>query len=240
MKQKTIHRENQKRYKYLDSILCLVVAIMILDTTTAGKITQFGFFSASAASVLYFPFTFIIGDILTEVYGYKQARRATWFLIFAQFLTAITYQLIVLMPPVHGFKENEAYTLVLGQAPRNVVGGIIGVFCGQFVNDFTLAKMKIVTKGKYLWTRTIGSTIGGQFVDTALFYTIALSNVIPTGLLIQTILFGWIWKVLVETLMTPVTYYVVSKLKKLEHEDYFDTHTNFNPLIFQLRNVKSD
>jgi uncharacterized integral membrane protein (TIGR00697 family) len=161
-------------------------------------------------------------------------------MLFVQFLTACLYEIVVFLPPVHGFKGNDAFTLVLGQAPRNVVGGIIGVFCGQFVNDFTLAKMKILTKGKYLWTRTIGSTISGQFVDTSLFYTIALSSIIPTGLLIQTILSGWIWKVVIETAMTPVTYFIVTKLKKLEHEDYYDRHTNFNPLIFQLRNVKND
>jgi queuosine precursor transporter len=230
MKQKNSLIKISKRYKYLDIIFCLAVAFQIFSTTTAAKITYFGLFTASV-TVLYFPFTFLIGDILTEVYGYKQGRRAMWILIFVQILTASIYEIVTFLPAVHGFKGNEAYIQVLGQAPRNVLGGIIGVFGGQFVNDFTLAKMKIITKGKFLWTRTIGSTIAGQFVNTVLFYVIALSNVIPTGLLLQTILSGWILKVIVETVMTPFTYYIVKKLKKEEHEDYYDRNTNFNPLI---------
>lgn len=224
----------RRPYKYLDLILCLAVAMMIISNTTAAKITQLGFFTVSV-TVLYFPFTYIFGDLLTEVYGYKQGRRATWILTGAQLLTAVIYQFIVFLPPASGFRGNDAYTLVFGQAPRIVVGGLIGLFIGQFVNDFTLAKMKVLTKGRFLWTRTIGSTIAGQFFDTTLFYTIALSNVIPTGLLMQAILSGWFLKSLVETVMTPVTYIIVAKLKKLENEDYFDRHTNFNPFIFQTK-----
>jgi len=123
----------------------------------------------------------------------------------------------------------------LGQVPRVAIGAWIALFLGQFVNDFVMAKMKLLTKGKYLWARTIGSTVTGQAVDTTLFYTIALYNVIPTGLLMQSILSAWFLKVLIETVMTPVTYFVVSKLKKLENEDYFDRNTNFNSLIFQTK-----
>ncbi len=123
----------------------------------------------------------------------------------------------------------------MGQVPRVAIGAWIALFLGQFVNDFVMAKMKLLTKGKYLWARTIGSTVTGQAVDTTLFYTIALYNVIPTGLLMQSILSAWFLKVLIETVMTPVTYFVVSKLKKLENEDYFDRNTNFNSLIFQTK-----
>ncbi|MEK7079129.1 MAG: queuosine precursor transporter [Patescibacteria group bacterium] len=224
----------KKKYKYLDLILCLAVAMMVISNTTAAKITQLSIFTVSV-TVLYFPFTYIFGDVLTEVYGYKQARRATWILIFVQLLTALIYQLVVFLPPAPGFKNNEAFTLVFGQAPRIVVGGLIALFAGQFVNDFTMAKMKLLTNGKYLWIRTIGSTITGQFFDTTIFYTIALSNVIPTGLLVNAILSGWFVKSFVETVMTPVTYFVVGKLKKLENEDYFDRDTDFNPLIFQVK-----
>ncbi len=200
----------KKKYKYIDIILCMAVVMDIIGNTTAAKIIQLGIFTASV-TVLYYPFTYIFG--------------------------AIIYQIVSVLPPAPGFKGNDAFALVFGQAPRIVAGGLIGLFVGQFVNDFTLARMKVLTNGRFLWTRTVGSTIAGQFFDTTLFYTIALSNVIPPGLLIQAILSGWFLKSTVETVMTPVTYYVVGKLKKLEHEDYFDRDTNFNPLILQ---VKSD
>src|SRR3989344_4183843 len=228
MKQKNVQTSNLKRFKYLDLIVCLAVTMDIVSNTTAAKITSFSIFTVSV-TVLYFPLTYIFGDILTEVYGYKYARRATWIIITAQIIASLIYQLVVILPPSPGFIGNEAYTLVFSQAPRIVIGGLIGLFVGNFVNDFTMAKMKLVTKGKYLWTRTIGSTIAGQCVDTALFYVIALSNVIPSGLLVNAILSGWFLKSLVETLMTPVTYIVVRRLKQLEHEDYYDYQTNFNP-----------
>lgn len=223
-----------KTYKYLDLILIASAVMLVISNTTAAKITQIGIFTVSV-TVLYFPFTYIFSDLLTEVYGYKQARRATWILIFVETLTAIIYQMITLLPPATGFIGNDAFSFIFGQAPRIVLGSVIGLFAGQIINDFTLAKLKIFTNGKYLWVRTIGSTIAGQFFDTALFYSIALSNVIPAGLLIPTILSGWLLKSLVEIIMTPVTYLVVKKLKTLENEDYFDRYTNFNPLVFQVK-----
>lgn len=212
--------------------------MMIISNSTAAKITQFGIFTVSV-TVLYFPITYIFSNILTEVYGYKQARRAMWILIFVQVLTAAIYQLVATLSPAPGFQGNDAFRLVFGQAPRIVIGGLIGLFVGQFANDFTLAKMKVLTNGQYLWMRTISSTIVGQFFDTTLFYTIALSNVIPTGFLIQAILSGWLLKSSVETIMTPVTYFVVAKLKKRENEDYFDRHTNFNPLVLQIKSTQN-
>jgi uncharacterized integral membrane protein (TIGR00697 family) len=228
---------NQKQYKYLEIIICLLVAIMVIDISTAGKIIQIGIFTVSV-TILYFPFIFIVGDILTEVYGYKQGRRATWILVFVQILTAIIYQIMAVLPSAHGVKGNEVYSFVFGQVPRNVLGALIGVLVGSFVNDYTLAKMKIFTRGRYLWTRTIGSTITGQLVDTALFYTIALSKLIPTHLLLQSILSGWILKTAIEAVMTPITYVVINKLKQIENEDYYDTDTDFSPLIFQLKSIK--
>lgn len=226
-----------KRYKYLDLIILLGVAMMIITNTTAGKITQFWIFTFSV-TVFYYPLTYLLGDLLTEVYGYRHARRVTWILIYVQILTALIYTFVVLIPPASGFKFNDSFTVVLGQAPRIVVGGLIAFFVGQFVNDFVLAKMKVMTRGRYLWTRIISSTIVGQFFDTALFYSIAISNLIPAGLLLQTILSGWFLKVMVEVVMTPVTYHVVNKLKKVENEDYFDKNTNFNPLIINLKQGK--
>jgi queuosine precursor transporter len=224
-------------YKYLDLIVCAAVAMIIIANTTAAKIIHFGIFTVSI-TVLYFPITYIFSDLLTEVYGYKQARRAMWIMIAAEVVTAAIYQFVAVVPPAPGFKNSEAYAIVFGQAPRIVIGGLIAFFVGQFVNDFTMAKMKVATNGKFLWTRTVSSTIAGQFFDTTLFYTIALYNVIPTGLLVPTVLSGWTIKSVVETIMTPFTYMAVNRLKILEHENYFDRKTNFNPFIFRLNKFK--
>lgn len=143
-----------------------------------------------------------------------------------------------MLPPAPGFKGNDAYTLILGQVPRIVIGAWVALFAGQFINDFVLAKMKILTNGKLLWMRIIGSTIFGQAIDTTLFYVIALYAIIPNDLLIQSILSGWFLKVAIEAAMTPVTYIAVNKLKKIENVDYFDRDTNFNPLILQIKNVQ--
>ncbi len=228
---------SKKPYKYLDLIIFLSVTMMAIVNVISGKIIRVSVFTLSAAS-LCIPVNYIFADVLTEVYGYKQARRATWILIFSTILMAIFFQLAILLPPAPGFKGNDAYTLVLGQVPRVVVGAWIALFAGQITNDFVLAKMKLFTGGKYLWTRTVGSTVAGQAVDSSLFYTIALYNVIPAGFLMKSILSAWFLKVFIEIVMTPVTYFVIRKLKKAEDEDYFDRNTNFNPLLVKLRQEK--
>jgi len=227
--------DNQPRkvYKYLDLIIFLDITMMAIVNVISGKIIQLSVFTLSAAS-LCIPITYIFGDIFTEVYGYKQARRATWILIVSTIIMAITFQLAAWLPPAPGFEGNDAYSLVLGQVPRVVIGAWVALFAGQFVNDYVLAKLKLLTRGKYFWTRTIGSTIFGQAVDTTCFYAIALYNVIPTGLLLKSILSAWLLKIIIEIVMTPVTYYITAKLKKAEHEDYYDKETNFNPLIFNI------
>lgn len=223
---------SKKGYKYLGLITTSGVAILLISGITAGKIVQLSIFPVSAA-VLYYPYTYILGDVLAEVYGYAQARKVMWNFIFFSILSVVIYQIVVLLPPATGFTNNEAYTSVLGQVPRIVAGGLLALFTGQVLNDFTLAKMKLLTKGKYLWTRTIGSTAVGQFADAVIFYTISLFGVIPNDLLVKAILASWFLKVLLETLMTPVTYYVIKKLKQVENEDYYDTDTNFNPFIMR-------
>lgn len=221
-----------KSYKYLGLITTLYIAFQLISDVTAGKIVQLGIFTVSA-TVLYFPITYIFADILTEVYGYSKARNVVWQAFLASVIAGLIYQLVVWLPPAIGFDANEAYARVLGSVPRILLGGWIAVWAGGITNDYVLAKMKVWTKGKYLWTRTIGSTVVGEGVNTALFYTIALSGVLPNNLLIASILSGWFLKVAVETVLTPVTYAVVNKLKKAENEDYYDTNTNFNPLIIK-------
>jgi uncharacterized integral membrane protein (TIGR00697 family) len=224
-----------KRYKYLDLLIYLNLTMIAIVTIISGKIVHLSIFTLSAAS-LCIPINYVIGDTLTEVYGYKQARRATWLLISAEILMAIFFQLAVYLPPAPGFTQNAAYVTVLGQVPRIVVGSWVALFAGQFVNDYVLAKMKLLTRGKYLWSRTIGSTIAGEAFDSTAFYGIALYNVIPSGLLIKSILSAWFLKVMIEVAITPLTYYVVGKLKKAEKLDYFDKTTDFSPFKFRLKN----
>ena len=205
--------------------------MQLVSDVTAGKIIQLGSFSVSA-TVLYFPVTYIFADVLTEVYGYAQARKVLWKVFICSVIAGLIYQLVVSLPPATGFDANDAYTRVLGSVPRILLGGWIAVWVGAILNDYVLAKMKVWTNGKFLWMRTIGSTIIGEGSNTFLFYVIALYGVIPNNLLVASILYGWLLKVGVEVIFTPLTYWVVAKLKKAEGEDYFDRNTNFNPFIY--------
>jgi queuosine precursor transporter len=222
--------EDTRRYRYLGLITCLYVAMQLVSDVTAGKIVHLWLFPVSV-TVLYFPITYIFSDILTEVYGYARARNVLWTVLICSVLAGLLYQLVVWLPPAEGFDANAAYTRVLGQVPRILLGGWIAVFAGDILNNFALAKLKLITKGRYLWTRTISSTIIGQFANTVLFYVIALYGVLPNNLLTQSILTGWLLKVAVEVVFTPATYWVVGTLKRLENEDYYDRDTDFNPLI---------
>ncbi len=221
-----------REYKYLGLLTAAYITFQLVSDITAGKIITLWIFPVSV-TVIYFPFTYIFADALTEVYGYARARSVVWKVLFASVLAGIIYEIVIHIPPAVGFQNNDAYSIVLGSVPRILLGGWIAVWVGGILNDYTLAKMKIWTNGKYLWTRTIGSTIIGEFANTVLFYTIALYAILPTNLLIASILSGWVIKTLVETVLTPWTYWVVRKLKKLENEDYFDRGTNFNPLIIE-------
>ena len=228
MKKNNINRH----YRYLGFITCLYVTFQLVSDVTAGKIIHLWMFPVSV-TVLYFPVTYIFSDILTEVYGYARARSVLWTVVITSILAGLLYQLVVYLPPAPGFDANDAFTRVLGQVPRILFGGWIAVFAGEISNNYVMAKVKILMHGSYLWVRTIGSTIVGQFINTVIFYIIGLYVVIPTELLFQSILTGWLLKVLVEAIFTPVTYYVVGKLKKLENEDYYDYETDFNPLIIK-------
>ena len=227
-----------KQYKYLGLLTVLYVVFQLVSDITAGKIIQLGIFTVSA-TVLYFPITFIFGDVLTEVYGYARARSVVWQVFAASIIAGIIYQIVIYLPPATGFAANSAYATVLGSVPRILLGGWIAVWVGGMLNDYVMAKMKLWTNGKYLWTRTIGSTIVGEGANTILFYIIALYAVIPNNLLLASIASAWFLKTLVEVVLTPVTYAVVAKLKREEQEDYFDRNTNFSPFILGARDTSS-
>jgi uncharacterized integral membrane protein (TIGR00697 family) len=181
------------------------------------------------AGVLFFPISYVFGDILTEVYGYARARKVIWAgfgaLAFASFMSYV----VVALPPAPDWPNQAAYQTVFGATPRIVFASLIAFFCGEFVNSFVLAKMKLYTAGKMLWSRTIGSTIAGEAVDSAIFYPVAFYGVFSDALLLKVMLANYCLKVGWEVVMTPLTYKIVGWLKRHEHEDYYDRGTNFNP-----------
>jgi uncharacterized integral membrane protein (TIGR00697 family) len=219
-------------YRFLGIITVLYVTFQLICDVTAAKIISVGPFPVSV-TILYFPLTYIFADVLTEVYGYARARQALWTVMLCSFLACMTYQLVVALPPAAGFENNEAYSTVLGQVPRVVLGSFVAMFAGEILNNYVLARMKVFTKGKHLWTRLLGSTVVGQLANTALFYAIALYGVLPDKILLESIITGWLLKCVVEVVLIPVTYWVVARLKEIERVDFFDTNTNFNP--FMLR-----
>jgi queuosine precursor transporter len=215
-------------YRFLDIITALFVAILLISNVASSKITTIGFLTFDAGTIL-FPLSYIIGDILTEVYGYSRARRAIWIGLLCNVIMAVTFMIVAVLPPSADWPNQGAYEAILGWTPRIVLASIIAYFAGEFVNSFILAKLKIKTKGKYLWARTIGSTLIGQLLDTVLFIIIAFWGLLPTSVIVALIISNYVFKIAVEVLFTPITYKVVNLLKKKEHEDYFDKKTNFNP-----------
>ena len=216
------------QYQYLDIITALFVAILIISNIASTKIFSFGSVTLDAG-ILLFPLIYIFGDVLTEVYGYARGRRVIWIGFLCNVLMAAIFMLVTVLPPAADWPNQKAFESVLGFTPRIVLASMIAYFCGEFINSFILAKLKVRTQGKLLWVRTIGSTLVGELFDTLLFITIAFWGVFPTPVIVSLILFNYIFKVGIETLFTPFTYLLVNKLKKAEHEDYYDKKTNFNP-----------
>jgi hypothetical protein len=218
-----------RAFRYYDFVMAAFVTILLCSNLIgASKVcTVFGI--TFGAGVLFFPISYIFGDILTEVYGYARARKVVWAgfaaLIFASFMCWF----ILALPPAAGWEMQSTYEAVYGQAPRIVFASLIAYFVGEFANSFVLAKMKIRTEGRHLWLRTIGSTIVGEAVDSAIFYPLAFLGTWSTELVVQVMLSNYVIKVLWETVMTPVTYRVVGFLKRAEGVDYFDVGTDFTP-----------
>jgi queuosine precursor transporter len=219
-----------RRYRYYELVMAAFVTVLLCSNIIgAAKVAHFGSFSFGAG-VLFFPISYIFGDVLTEVYGYARARKVVWAgfgaMIFASFMSWV----VVALPPAAGWPNQAAYETVFGATPRIVGASLVAFFCGEFANSFVLAKMKIATQGRFLWMRTIGSTLVGEGVDSLLFYPLAfwgawgdnqlVIKVMITNYLIKS---GW------EALGTPITYWVVAFLKRAEQEDYFDTDTDFTP-----------
>jgi uncharacterized integral membrane protein (TIGR00697 family) len=218
-----------KQYKYYEFVMAAFVCVLLCSNLIgAAKIATVGGFTFGAG-VLFFPISYIFGDVLTEVYGYARARRVVWAgfgaMIFATFMSWI----VLSLPAAEGWPHQAAYETVFAATPRIVIGSLIAFFCGELCNSFVLAKLKIRTKGKHLWMRTIGSTIVGEGVDSIIFYPIAFYGIWPNDLLLKVLISNYCIKVAWETLITPFTYLLVNALKRAEHEDYYDLGTDFNP-----------
>lgn len=184
---------------------------------------------------MFFPVSYLIGDVLTEVYGYSKSRRVIWIGFGALVFCLLAVKLIVWMPPAPDWPNQAAYETVFSNAPRVVMSSILAYFCGEFSNSFVMAKMKIFTGGKYLFTRTIGSTMAGEAVDTIIFYPLAFGGLVafPWPLICKVMAANYFLKVMWEVIATPATYKIVNFLKKKENEDFYDYKTNFNPFVLE-------
>lgn len=216
------------RFRYYDFLVSAFVVILLISNLVGQKLCAIGPFVFSAA-VLLFPLTYIFGDIFTEVYGYAASRRAIWLGFFASALMSIMGMISIALPPAPNWHNQQAFATVFGMVPRLVVASLIAYLCGEFANSVTMARMKLWTDGKKLWTRTIGSTVVGQFVDTVVLIFIAFAGRQPVSDLLRLILSIYLSKVAYEVLMTPVTYAVVNFLKRAEGVDTYDRDTNFSP-----------
>lgn len=215
-------------FRYLDALTTAFVVVLLVSNLLAQKIVRLGPIHTSGAMVL-FPITYIFGDIFTEVYGYAASRRAIWLGFFGTALLYAVSALVIALPADPAWHNQAAFVTVFGFLPRILIASLIAYWAGEFANSYTMAKLKLLTRGRYLWTRTVGSTVVGQAVDTTLVITLTFAGRLPSGTLVAIIWQGYLLKVAYEVLATPLTYLVVSALKRSEHADAYDAHTSFNP-----------
>lgn len=223
---------SQHRFRYLDTLIHVFVVVLIISNLVGPKITAIGPFRVSGAQWL-FPITYIFGDVFTEVYGYAASRRAIWTGFFASALLTVMGLFIVWLPPAPEFRDQQAFATVFNFVPRTIAASLCAYWCGEFANSFVMAKMKLWTGGKYLWTRTIGSTLVGQAVDTTIVMILIFGGSMSWGTIANLVGSGYLFKVTYEVLATPMTYGIVNFLKRREGVNIFDTSTDFNP--FRLK-----
>ena len=225
-----------RSFRYFDLVMAAFVTILLLSNVLgAGKVATIDLPGIGdwpfGAGILFFPLAYVIGDVLTEVYGYARARRCIWVGTAALLFMAFMAWVVVELPPAESWTNQPAYEAVFGQVPRIVFASIVAFWAGEFVNSFVLAKMKVLTSGSHLWSRTIGSTVAGQGVDSLIFYPLAFwgAEGWTTDLVITVLFTQWALKVAWEVLLTPLTYVIVNGLKRSEGVDVFDVHTDFTP-----------
>jgi len=220
-------------YKYFDLLASIFIVVLLISNLVGQKICAFGPFRVSGAQLL-FPITYIFGDVFTEVYGYGASRRVIWIGFVASGLMAVMGLITVALPAAPEWHNQQAFATVFEFVPRLVIASLVAYWCGEFANSFTLAKMKIFTQGRYLWTRTVGSTVVGQAVDTIVLMIIAFGGQQNAGLVVRLILSAYLFKVTYEVLATPVTYWIVGFLKRSEGVDKYDYATRFTPFSTEM------
>jgi len=220
--------QRARGYRYYDLVMAAFVAVLLISNIASTKILVLGPFTFDGGTIL-FPISYIFGDVLTEVYGYSRSRRVIWCGFGAAALMAAFLALVGALPPAQDWQHQEAYQAILGTTPRIVAASLVAYVAGEFSNSMVLARMKVLTQGRWLWTRTIASTLVGQGIDTVLFVLIAFAGVLPAPLLWVVMLSNYVFKCCFEALVTPLTYRVVNGLKAAEAEDYYDVDTDFNP-----------
>ncbi len=227
-----------KNYRWFTFVTAIFVTTLIISNIIAVKLVSIAGLILPAAVVL-FPVAYIFGDVLTEVYGYARARQVIWTGFFCNLLAVAAIWIAGLLPAAPFWtggvyqtpaQAQQAYQAILGFTPRLLLASFIAYLVGEFLNSIVLAKLKVRTAGRFLWIRTISSTLIGQGADSAIFITVAFLGILPGGDLFRTILSQWAFKVAYETLATPLTYWIVNALKRAENENYFDRDTNFNPV----------
>ncbi|MBI5530218.1 MAG: queuosine precursor transporter [Candidatus Doudnabacteria bacterium] len=221
-------------FKYYDVIGALFVAVLIISNIASAKVASVAGFNFDGGTIL-FPISYIFGDVLTEVYGYKKSRRIIWTGFLCLAVMALTLAAVQYLPSAIDWPNQSAYEAVLGFVPRLVLASMLAYWAGEFSNSYILAKMKVWTKGRQLWSRTIGSTIVGEGVDSIVFSFAAFYGTMPLLALLNLIGTIYVFKVLYEILATPLTYKVINFLKRTEQEDYYDKNTNFNPFTVSER-----
>ena len=230
------HEVAHRPFRYFDFVMAAFVSILLLSNVIgAGKVATVHLLGFGdwpfGAGILFFPVSYVIGDVLTEVYGFARARRCIWVGFAALLFMAFMSWVVVALPPASDWKGQDAYEAVFGQVPRIVFASIAAFWAGEFANSVVLAKMKVWTEGKHLWTRTIGSTVVGQGVDSLIFYPLAFLGAAgwTNDLVLKVLVTQWVLKVSWEVLLTPVTYAVVGFLKRREGFDVYDEKTEFTP-----------
>ena len=219
----------ERSYRYYDLVMAAFVTVLLCaNLIGASKVAQVAG-QPFGAGVLFFPLSYIFGDVLTEVYGYARARKVVWAGFGAMAFASLMSAVVLALPPSPGWPHQGAFETVFGNTPRIVLASLVAYFCGEFTNSYVLARLKVRTEGRFLWLRTIASTIAGEGVDSLIFYPLAFLGVWPNVLVRQVMLTNYLVKVGWEAVITPVTYRVVNFLKRAESEDYFDRDTDFTP-----------
>jgi len=223
-----------KSYRYLTAIGIFFVAVLLISNVASTKIVDLKWFVFDAGTLL-FPLSYIFGDILTEVYGYKKSRSIIWLGFLSALLMSLVFIIVGALPPASDWPYQEAYQQILGLTPRIVLASLVAYLVGEFLNSYTLAKLKVKTQGRHLWARFLGSTVVGQLADTVIFVLIAFTGIFPQTLLVTIIISNYIFKLAIEVVLLPATYKATTWLKRKENEDYYDSSTNFNPFAFIRR-----